>query len=347
MGIQDCALYLASSDVEDDTGSAVMSFVSVFTYNNVLMPYLIDAESVTTTRTDSDEWNAALDVGSCTVNMSGSDKMTVSGSFRNGDFATVAINATFKKVTQSQYTQINDIDSVLNGTWRTSTEPNAQTGGGFLVRPGAFAAGSGAFANVVFSDTNIADKTTKIKATGFFRTAEGILAPVNVYNLSTSISRMFGNYYRLRISYRYGGVLTGLFALTDTDKAQLILQDGMNDAVIHAVFLLEKMPANDSLNTADLVPSSWSLTGGGTAVYNSMIIPVAASDDFTVSIDSREGNSASLTISGKLVSTADSQTVREYDNETRPVSFEHIGYNTFYGEHKGDGVSLVGEAIKR
>jgi hypothetical protein len=335
VSIQDFSVMFSNSNIDGSTGTTTMSAVAMFTAGRAVLPILIDSEAGTTTRIDSDEWKLKVSQGVYDFIMLSDNRIALSGDI-NYAGGIIKINATINKAGQQSNTTVQNMASILNGTWATSTAANAQNGGGFMITTsGTFYVGTEVFASLVFSDTTSAADKTTCTGTGFMKNAtmsgeEGLVLPISMIGQEIPITHMFANYYKFNIENRMYN-MEGLFVLRSESSASLIVQASNQIGELHTLFTLEKKPANDNLNLAAYIPSSWSVDGGGTSITSGQIVPLAASEGFTVSLVSADASgNVSLTLSGDFTVPGTSTKAREYRGTPEVFAFRHIGYNTIH-----------------
>ena len=334
LSILDFAAYFDAVDVAGDSGRAVFSAVANLSSDTFLLPMVFDNEDMTTVRVSDAEWRCTTEHGNFTAKITtpGYAQLTGTVNYSVAGYNVVLnLDVTLAKVASATLPPVN-IDSVLNGTWQVQADPSTMTGsgGGFMIMNNTMYPGVSTFANMIFSDTSLADNKTTVTASGILNTAtftgaQGPSMPVSIFGREIAISHIFSNFYRLELDDN----MKGVFVVQNENTAYFILEvlDDISGAHVHALFVLDKKTGANTVNLASLQGTSWDSMGSG-AMYN------AAAGTQSVNVNNLVFSFTEVSDTAITYDVTGSISLGNNEvplNQTVSFTLQDIGYNSWYG----------------
>lgn len=354
MTVRDFAAYFTNCNVANENGSAVFAAVAPLQGEYLNIPLAFDETSVTTKRTDVNEWTADTEHGTFTIRLLSDTTAQLTGNVKwQGNVVTADVDVTLRKVTSPSATL--DIDTVLNGTWQTAMNINdngsgTATGGGYVfLSSGDVVPLTSAFANMVFEDTSINNGKTTLTANALMAafdqdgTLELPVNPLITEDYPVELTHIFANVYRLK----FGENDKGVFMLNDENTAYFIVSssemlDAFNvTAENHVIFPLTKKTGTDTVIITDQVGSTWTATTGAGIFSSNNTSGGLTMENFTVSFPEAdvENKKVTITTNGTFKTSTGREVPVTYNGLELEV--ERVGYNTYFSETEHGSTFMV------
>ena len=389
LAVVDFVLNFRSVDVEGSTGTVCYDTIAIFSSDRVIVPGNLEGIQAETQMLTSGTWSVT---GNNLIGNNINYTMTLAGTESNpslhirantrlantDNVTNVMISLNFKKSTTHSDMTSEEMNTLINGAWQTPVSKPRIDGGFVFVSGDSTAVPEGdasqerpdaprvngmreydyVFANYVFEETDIAEKTTIItrqivlatmNASGDF---VGGVQPMMQHDYKDAkITPLFNGAYRIDITSLDRALL---LVNEDHTNARMIttsvqLDDNGGFAMVNAVQTLEKMLDKDesTFNITEQAGTIWSSTGLAVGEIRDPSVPGQAMNvefDFLGLIFPKDAaDLVNGTFTAKIFAQYHDTKLESAASGSglisRDITFtcvERIGYNTWYVDDGND-----------
>ena len=260
--VSSAAVIFEDSNISEDTGSVKLTAAIIVNYENNMLPVLLNGVKLTTKRSSSNTWTAAIPDydGELTISVNSSGSMTLSGTItyidHEWEFSTVINKNTYDDLLESP-------SEILEGVWKFDT---AQTG--------AYISDTGMLSNITPEDVDVSiafgaenNSITRMAASYYVslnsarnaldnETADTGSEFTSVTVSSGTLTQILGNLYKFTDENKK----ETLIFIENSDKIYVFTSDSESDSDGTAYMYLP-MKKSSGFNLESAMNKSWSASG--------------------------------------------------------------------------------------